>query len=342
MEVCGKFRFLALLGAFGFLSIGHCADEVDGLTERMPQTAREFLQSKLLKSGAMLGYDDECKVVTAIGSQRFCDNDAAQNFDCDVCTEYDFKDEPTDRFEIRRVKSAWKAYADAAYNAVKVFYCACAAAQKQDHKMANCFGSDFMCPKSQKPNYICVLTSATSAQPIGNKMCFEEAIAVRVCVNSNLSAKSGNKTLREWLDNLKDNMTIGPASFCDSSGCVWNVGIVPVEEDVVLSEKKAAGEEVRQAKIMAYEIACRIGCVAVEWHESVEGRMIDERQKTKYRRSVRIRPLNAPSMTDTSRVKWFSVVGTDRLTAKKIRKYVCAIQEVVPSGMCQEQITKGR
>ncbi len=307
----------------------------------MPESALECLEKFVCKSGVSVGYDAENEIVTTLASRQFHDRCSAGKFNREVEERYDFHDDPADDFEMRRAKAVWKAYADAVCEAARCFN------QKimvPSQKVKRSSGPDSVLAiaDAMTLDQVRVLSSASSAREMGNKMCFEEAIAVRVCLAPGHSAKSGNKTLHEWLDSLKDNMTIGPASFCDSSGCVWNVGIVPVEEDVVLSEKKAAGEEVRQAKIMAYEIACRIGCVAVEWHESVEDRMIDERQKTKYRRSVRIRPLNAPSMTDTSRVKWFSVVGTDRLTAKKIRKYVCAIQEVVPSGMCQGQITKGR
>lgn len=306
-----------------------------GAVADMPESALKCLEKFVCKSGVSVGYDAENKIVTTLASRQFHDRCSAGKLNREVEERYDFRDDPADCFEMRRAKAAWKAYADAVCEMAWLFNQKIMAPRQ---KVKRSSGPDpvLAIADAMTLDQVRVLSSASSARETGNKMCFEEAVAVQLKLNPSDTVKSGDKTLHEWLDNLKDNMTIGPASFCDSLGCAWNVGIVPVEEDVVLSEKKTAGEEVRQAKIMAYEIACRVGCVTVEWHESVEERMIGEKQKYKYRRSVRIRPLNAPSMTDASRVKWFSVACTDYLTAKKIRKYVCAIQEVVPTDMRKE------
>lgn len=176
---------------------------------------------------------------------------------------------------------------------------------------------------------------------MSGKMCFEEAVAVQLKLNPTSLVKRGNKTLRGWLDALMDRQTVGPASYCDSSGCVWNVGIVPLEEVDVQDGKTTGAEAVRRAKTFAYEIASRVGCISVELHESVsvgayesveEGTVaVKKRNSKRYRRTVRIRPLDAPAMTDVFRVKWYSVMGIDRFTAKRIRMYVCAIREVAPT-----------
>ena len=304
------------------------ADDYEERLGRVCDQAEDAIRIALKERGVREGFDKSRGTIAAVAVCAFdSDNEFRKAEEkADFSEEYDFKVPNGAGTKSQYAFLIWKSYANALAEIARAIACYLPVGTDQSkHLMPkrddSSDGRKIVASATQAVKKIKVVERVFASD--GDKA-FAVAIALQSGFGKNEGGRvEGSKTLREWVKELCENSMLGPASYVDSDGISWTVGVVLVDETLGKAGKAWSDQlayrfaaTMKGADVMSYMSASKM----VEAHDD-DDYAIRERMETK----VNIRP-NVSVDPNSQNVRWMTINAENPIFGV-VQYRVCAIQD---------------
>lgn len=304
------------------------ADDYEERLGRVCDQAEDAIRIALKERGVREGFDKSRGTIAAVAVCAFdSDNEFRKAEEkADFSEEYDFKVPKGAGAKSQYVFLIWKSYANALAEIARAIACCLPIENDQArHSMTKRDES------SDARKIVASTTQAVKKIKVVERVFAsdgDKAFAVAMALQSGLGKNEGgrvegSKTLREWVKELCENSMLGPASYVDSDGISWTVGVVLVDETLGKTGKAWSDQ-------LAYRFAATMKGADVMSYMSVS-KMVEVQGDDDYairermEKKVNVRP-NVSSGQNSQSVRWMTINAENPIFGA-VQYRVCAIQD---------------
>jgi len=320
-------------------SVPNSGEEIQSANESAPTPkvdATEILEKELCDQGIETGWNQQQETLTVIASEQFNPKQRRMTKD-DFVEKYDFE-LPDNAGECSQLAYAfWKAYASALAEIAKTEkeYLSIEDQRKlTSNDGDNGEGADpsestlkTCLTAKQKLSGVKILRHVWAVDDANTYSC---ALAVQMDVAFYKRVlkggpfRPGRFTLKQRIDEIPADSTIGPDVYVDNEGTLWHLGVVPVD-------KEPTGMTPDWSMRLAYEFALRTVSAQIDCRQSVESIRSEYGEglytlKQRYISEIRMSPMLRVEKNDSTRIRRFTLKAKHPILGE-IQYKVCAIRD---------------